>query len=222
MKVIITGTTGMIGEGVLLECLANPEVSKVLSVSRKPCGYVHPKLKEHIVPEFLDLKIGDEQFSGYDACFFCAGISSVGVKEEEYKRITFDTTIHFAEVVLAQNSQAVFIYVSGLGTDSTEKRSSMWARVKGKTENTLAKMPFKNVYNYRVGFAKPTKGQKYQMPLYNYIGWMYPLWKIFAPNITSTLQQVAKSMIRLVYVDFQKTTISVKDMKELASNQSLK
>jgi uncharacterized protein YbjT (DUF2867 family) len=216
MKIIITGSTGMIGEGVLMECLANPEVSEVLSVSRKPCGYKDAKLKEYIIPDFLDLKVGDEQFSGYDACFYCAGVSSVGVQEEEYKRITFDTTIHFAELVLAKNPQAVFIYVSGMGTDPTEKGRSSWARVKGKTENTLAKMSFKKVYNFRVGFAKPTKGQKYKMVLYNYIGWMYPLWKIFAPNNTSTLQQVAKAMIRLVQIDYPKTIISVKDMKKLA------
>jgi uncharacterized protein YbjT (DUF2867 family) len=208
MKIILTGTTGMVGEGVLLECLANPYVTEVLSVSRKPCGHVHSKLKEYIVPEFLDLKTEDERLNGYDACFFCAGISSVGLKEEEYTRITFDTTIHFAD--------AVFIYVSGAGTDSTENGRSMWARVKGKTENTLAMMPFKKVYNFRPGFMKATDGQKHLLPLYKYIGWMYPLLNVLIPNGTTTLQQVAKAMIRLVHADFQKKIISVKDIKALA------
>lgn len=216
MKIILTGTTGMVGEGVLLECLTNPYVTEVLSVSRKSCNHVHSKLKEYIVPEFLDLRTEDERLNGYDACFFCAGISSVGLKEEEYTRITFDTTIHFAEVVLAQNPNAVFIYVSGAGTDSTENGRSMWARVKGKTENTLAMMPFKKVYNFRPGFMKATDGQKHLLPLYKYIDWMYPLLNVLIPNGTSTLQQVAKAMIRLVLADFQKKIISVKDIKALA------
>ncbi|MBE8720773.1 Rossmann-fold NAD(P)-binding domain-containing protein [Sphingobacterium pedocola] len=216
MKIILTGTTGMVGEGVLLECLTNPYVTEVLSVSRKSCNYVHSKLKEYIVPEFLDLRTEHERLNGYDACFFCAGISSVGLKGEEYTRITFDTTIRFEEVVLAQNPNAVFIYVSGAGTDSTENGRSMWARVKGKTENTLAMMPFKKVYNFRPGFMKATGGQKHLLPLYQYIGWMYPLLIVLVPNGTSTLQQVAKAMIRLVHADFQKKIINVKDIKALA------
>lgn len=209
----------MVGEGVLLECLTNPTVTHVLSVSRKPCDHTHAKLDEYIVPDFLGLQTDDTRFKGYDACFFCAGISSVGLKEGEYTRITFDTTIHFAKVVLQQSPDAVFIYVSGGGTDSTEKGRSMWARVKGKTENTLAAMAFRNVYNFRAGFMKATKGQLNLLPLYKYIGWMYPLLNIVFPNGTSTLRQVALAMIHLVHTDFGETIVTVKDMKKLANGR---
>src|SRR5215212_1242101 len=141
-KIIITGTTGMVGEGVLIECLAHPRISEVLSISRRPCGMTHPKLKEYLVPDFLKME-EDEKLKGYDACFYCAGVSSVGMKEAEFTRNSYDTTIHFAEVLLKQNPGMSFIYVSGAGTDSSEKGRLMWARVKGRTENALMKMPFK-------------------------------------------------------------------------------
>jgi nucleoside-diphosphate-sugar epimerase len=130
MKIIITGTTGMVGEGVLFECLAHPQITEVLSVSRKPSGVTHPKLKEYIVPDFLALQENDEKLKGYDACFFCAGVSSVGMKESEYTRITYNTTLNFAKAV-NPNPQMSFVYVSGSGTDSSEKGKLMWARVKG-------------------------------------------------------------------------------------------
>ena len=152
MRIIITGSTGMIGEGVLLECIENPAIEEILSVSRKPAGIKHPKLKEYIVPDFLALKESDERLKGYDACFFCAGVSSVGMKEDVYKQITYDTTIHFAEC-LNPNPGMTFIYVSGGGTDSSEKGRLTWARIKGKTENDLMKMPFKNVFGYYAAAA---------------------------------------------------------------------
>lgn len=145
MRVIITGTTGMIGEGILIECLAHPAITEVLSVSRKPTGKTHPKLKEYIVADFLDLDEDDGKLKGYDACFYCAGISAVGKTEEEYRKITYDTTLHFAKV-LNPNPGMSFVYVSGGGTDSTEKGRMMWARVKGKTENDLAKLPFRQAF----------------------------------------------------------------------------
>ena len=134
----------MIGEGVLIECLANPQITEVLSVSRKPTGKSHPKLSEYIVSDFLALEEQDEKLKGYDACFFCTGVSSIGMKEEEYRRITYDTTLHFARA-LNPNPKMTFIYVSGKGTNSSEK-GSMWARIKGKTENDLAKLPFKQTF----------------------------------------------------------------------------
>ena len=216
MKIILTGTTGMVGEGVLLECFSNPQVTHVLSVSRKPCGHSHPKLTEYLIPEFLDLKPDDEHFRGYDACFFCAGISSIGKSEAEYTRITFDTTVQFAKAVLAQSPGAVFIYVSGAGTDSTEKGRSMWARVKGKTENTLAAMGFKKAYAFRPGFMKATPGQKHLLKAYNYFAWLYPVLKVVYPNGASTLAQVAKAMIYLVHHPYSSSIINVKDIKILA------
>jgi uncharacterized protein YbjT (DUF2867 family) len=216
-KIIITGTTGMVGEGVLLECLSHPQVSAVLSVSRKSAGMSHPKLKEYIVPDFLSLKEDDANLKGYDACFFCAGASSIGLKEAEYSRVTFDTTTHFAKVLLKQNPQMTFIYVSGAGTDGTEKGRVMWARVKGKTENTLAAMPFKKVYNFRPGFMKLTPGQKNALSLYKYIGWMFPFFAIVLPNMTSTLKQVGQAMINCLIIGCDKQTLEVKDINKMGN-----
>ncbi len=216
MKIILTGATGMVGEGVLLECLSNPQVTHVLSVSRKPCGHTHPKLTEYIVPEFLDLRPDDTHFRGYDACFFCAGISSIGKSEAEYTRITFDTTIQFAKVVLAQSPDSVFTYVSGVGTDSTEKGRSMWARVKGKTENTLMAMGFKKTYPFRPGFMKATPGQKHLLKAYTYFAWLYPVLKVVYPSGACPLAQVAQAMLYLVRHDYSHSIIDVKDIKTLA------
>ncbi len=214
-KVIITGATGMVGEGVLLQCLAHPQISEVLSVSRKSNGMTHPKLKEYLVPDFLGLKEADENLKGYDACFFCAGVSSIGMKEPEYTRMTFDTTIHFAKVLLSQNPQMTFIYVSGKSTDGSEKGRIMWARVKGRTENSLAKMPFKKVYNFRPGFMKLTPGQKNALPAYKYVGWMFPILKVLAPSSTSTLVQVGQAMIHCLIKGYDKQVLEVKDINKL-------
>lgn len=216
MKIILTGATGMVGEGVLLECLAHPRVEAVLSVSRKPTDRSHPKLKEHIVADFLALKADDENLKGYDACFFCAGVSSVGMKEAEYTRITYDTTLHFARVVLQQNPLSTFIYVSGAGTDSSEKGRLMWARVKGKTENDLVKMPFKKAYSFRPAFMKATPGQKNLLPMYKYLAWLYPLLKVVWPNGVSTLKQVGLAMINAAAEGYSKNVLEVKDIKALA------
>ena len=216
IKVIITGTTGMVGEGVSIECLSSPQISEVLSVSRKPTGVSHPKLKEYIVPDFLDLKEGDNRLTGYDACFFCAGVSSIGKSEAEYVRITYDTTIHFAKILAAQNPQMTFVYVSGTGTDSTEKGRSMWARVKGRTENDLMKLPFGKVHNFRAGFMKRVPGQKYLLPAYKYVGWLYPILKLAFPNTASTLSQVAHAMIKCATTDVDKAILEVRDINRLA------
>jgi uncharacterized protein YbjT (DUF2867 family) len=215
-KVIITGTTGMVGEGVLIECLAHPGISEVLSVSRKPTGRSHPKLKEYIVPDFLSLQEADEKLKGYDACFFCAGVSSIGMKEAEYSRITYDTTLHFAKILAHQNPQMTFIYVSGAGTDSTENGRSMWARVKGRTENALTKLPFKKVHNFRPGFMKATPGQKNLLKMYKYVGWLYPFLKVVLPNATSTLKQVGQAMIKCLTIGSDKQVLEVKDINELS------
>ena len=217
MKVIITGTTGMVGEGILLECLNQPQVTKVLSVSRKPTGIEHPKLKEYIVADFLSLQENDEKLKGYDACFFCAGVSSVGMKEDEYKRITYDTTMHFAKV-LNPNPKLSFIYVSGGGTDSSEKGRMAWARIKGKTENDLMKLPFKQAFGYRIGFLIPVPGQKRVLKYYKYVNWLTPLIKIIAPNIISSMHQVALSMIYAAQNGYKQNVIYVKDIKTMAKS----
>lgn len=217
MKVIITGTTGMIGEGIMLECLNHPEITEVLSVSRKPTGVKHPKLKEYIVADFLELKESDEKLKGYDACFYCAGISSMEITKDEYRRITYDTTLHFAKV-LNPNPMMSFIYVSGGGTDSSEKGRAAWARIKGKTENDLMKLPFKQAFGYRIGFTTPTEGQQRLPKQYNYIRWLFPLIKIILPNIIESMHQVALSMIYASLYGYKQNVIYVKDIKAMASN----
>lgn len=215
MKVIITGTTGMVGEGVLLECLDHSEITEVLSVSRKPTGIVHPKLKEYLVPDFLTLKENDEKLKGYDACFFCAGVSSVGMKEEEYRRITYDTTMNFARA-LNPNPQMSFVYVSGGGTDSSEKGRMMWARIKGKTENDLMKLPFKQAFGFRIGFLIPNPQQKRVLKYYNYFSWLIPVIKLFLPNIITTMKQVTEAMIYVSGNGYRNNVIYVKDIRTLS------
>lgn len=214
MKVIITGTTGMIGEGVLIECLANPEITEVLSVSRRPTGMTHPKLKEYIVSDFLSIPEHDENLKGYDACFYCAGVSSVGIKAEEYKRITYDTTLHFAKA-LQPKPKMSFIYVSGGGTDSTEKGWLKWARVKGKTENDLAKLPFKQAFGFRIGFVKPAAGQKHIHLYYKLFSWLFPVIKMVAPKIYNSMEEITQAMIYFSKNGYHRNVIYVKDIHQV-------
>ncbi len=219
MKVILTGATGMVGEGVLLECLQNPAVDQVLLINRKPyAGPAHPKLHEAIVPDFLHLESVTAQLAGYDACFFCAGVSSAGMKEPEYTHITYNLTLHFAETLARLNPHMTFCYISGAMTDSSEKGHTMWARVKGRTENALMRLPFRQVYNLRPGFMKATPGQQNIKVYYHLIGWAYPLLRTFFPNYASTLQEVALAMIHAVTRGYPKHILEIKDIKLLAKS----
>ncbi|RNA61760.1 epimerase [Chryseobacterium nematophagum] len=213
IKIILTGATGMVDEGVLMECLENPNVSEILSVSRKPSGKKHAKLKEYIVPDFLQIDRSDQNFKGYDACFFCAGISSMGISETDYSTITYDTTLHFAKVVLNQNPEMVFNYVSGTHTDSTESGKLMWARVKGKTENTLKRLGFSSVYNFRPGFMKPVEGQ---INVKWYFKPFILLFPILFPSKSLTLHEVGKAMINAVKYGSPLSTLEIKNIKDLA------
>lgn len=214
MKIIITGTTGMIGEGVLIECLAHPSVTEVLSVSRKSPGISHPKLTEYIVPNFLTLPEPDEKLMGYDACFFCAGVTSVGKSEEVYRKIIYDTTLHFASA-LNPNPAMSFVYVSGAGTDSSEKGRLKWARVKGKTENDLMRLPFKQTFGYRIGIVEPAAGQVHLMKYFSYISWLYPVFKFLFPSRYNTMKEVAHSMIYVAQYGYEKNVIEVKDIHKI-------
>jgi uncharacterized protein YbjT (DUF2867 family) len=216
IKVIITGATGLVGEGVLLECLAHPDVKQVLMVNRKPYSAKHPKLKEVIVSDFFNLDAVSDQLTGYNACFYCAGISSRGMSEADYSHITYDTAMHFAGKLAALNPDMIFNHVSGGHTDSSEKGSVMWARVKGKTENALMKLPFKKVYNFRPGFMKPTSGQKNIKGYYKVISALYPLLHLLFPNQGSTIHEVGLAMINAVLKGYPKQILEVKDIKELA------
>jgi len=200
----------------MLECLNQIQITEILSVSRRPTGITHPKFKEYIVPDFLTLNVDDEKLKGFDACFFCAGVSSVGLTEDEYKRISYDTTMHFAKC-LNPNPDMSFVYVSGGGTDSTEKGRIAWARVKGKTENDLMKLPFKQAFGYRIGFVEASIGQKRVLKYYKYISWLFPLIRKVFPNTISNMNQVALSMIYAAKNGYKNNVVHVKDIKYMAS-----
>ena len=213
LKVIITGATGMVGEGVLLECLENKNVGDVLLVSRRHYDIVHPKVKELLVPDFLNLAAVTESLRGYDACFFCAGVSSVGMKEDKYTRLTYDTTLSFAKAVLEQTPEMVFTYISGAKTDSTEKGRLMWARVKGKTENDLMKLPFKGEYNFRPGAMLPFDGQKNWNTAYQIIA---KILRAVAPKSVLTMKEVGRAMINAAIYGYPKQVLEVADIRQLA------
>ena len=214
MKVIITGSTGMVGEGVLLECLASAEVEQVLSISRRPCGHTHPKLVELLVPDFRDLGAVEAKLVGYDGCFYCAGVSSVGMNEAEYSKITYDTPLAFAQTLARLNPNLVLVHVSGSHTDGTEQGKVMWARVKGKAENALMRLPFRGVYNMRPGLMKPVAGQKNLKRSYRILLVFYPVMNLFFPGLT--LNQVARAMIRCVREGAPKRVLEPGDIAALS------
>jgi uncharacterized protein YbjT (DUF2867 family) len=218
MKIILTGSTGMIGEGILIECLNDPRIEEILSVSRKGSGKTHPKLKEYVVSEFLQLPENDPKLAGYDACFFCAGVSSVGMEKSLYEKLTYDTTLAFARAIGTQ-PRLSFVYVSGSGTDRTENGRLHWARVKGKVENDLLKLPFKKAFGFRIGMVKPAIGQVHVLKYYNYLGWLSPFLQTFFPNVISTMRQVANAMIRVCSEGYESDIIYVKDIRKLDLNQ---
>lgn len=213
MKVIVTGATGMLGEGVLLECLQNPAVQEVLIINRRPSPIKHTKLTELLVPDFTKLHDFADAIKGYDACFFCAGISSVGMKEEKYNHITYVTTMAFAKALLDQNKDIVFCYVSGSHTDSSEKGKIMWARVKGRTENALMALPFKAEYNFRPGGMLTSPGQKNGKALYYFI---VKIIKVISPKNVLTMQEVGVAMINSVLKGYPKKILEISDIKLLA------
>jgi hypothetical protein len=216
IRAIITGVTGMVGEGVLHECLQDAEVENILVINRRPCGVSHPKLKEIIHRDFFDFSPIRSQLSGFNACFFCLGVSSVGMKEEEYRKFTYDLTVHVATTLATVNPDMVFCYVSGAGTDSSENGRAMWARVKGKTENDLLKLPFKKAYMFRPGFIEPTKGLKNTLQLYRYVFWMIPVLKVVFPKYVSSLREIGTAMINAVRKGYPKTVLEVNDIVNLA------
>jgi len=216
IKAIITGASGMVGEGVLHESLLHPNVEEVLVIGRRKCGVTHPKLKEIIHSDFFDLSAVKDQLKGYNACFFCLGVSSVGMKEKDYHHLTYDLTMHMAGLLSELNPDMTFCYVSGSGTDSTEHGKMMWARVKGQTENDLLKLPFKSAYMFRPGFMKPTKGLQHAHKFYAYINWAYPIFRKLLTNYVSTLRELGLSMINVVLYGYEKPILEVKDIVALA------
>ena len=217
IKAIITGASGMVGEGILYECLQHDDVVEILVVGRRSCGYTHPKLKEIVYSDMYNLSSIEDQLEGYDACFFCLGTSSVGKKEPEFYKITYELTMHFSTTLSKLNPEMTFCYVSGRGIDSTEKGRLMWARVKGKTENHLMKLPFKQVYNFRPGIIKSTKGLKHTLPLYKWLSWMLPIINTVAPKSVVSLKQIGYAMINATTKGHEKKILEVKDIIALSN-----
>jgi uncharacterized protein YbjT (DUF2867 family) len=218
INAIVFGATGMVGEGVLHECLLHPEVEPVLVIGRRPSEMKHEKMKEIVQKDLFDLSAMEEQLKGYNACYFCLGVSSIGMNETDYTRITYDLTMSVAKTLSRLNPEMTFCYVSGTGTDSSERGSSMWARVKGKTENDLTKLPFKSVYNFRPGFIKPIKGLKNTLAFAKPLAPLYPLLKFLFPNAAVTLHDVGIAMINTALYGYEKTILECKDITKLAQS----
>jgi len=210
----------MVGEGVLHECLNSPLISEVLIVNRRKSTFSNPKLKEIVHADFKDITAIQDQLKGYDACFFCLGVSSVGMDKQTYFDITYTLTLDFAKILSERNPQMTFCYVSGAGTDSTEKGRLAWARVKGKVENDLQKLSFKAVYNFRPGMLEPTKGLQNTLSLYKYLGWLSPALRKFFPNSISTLQQLGLAMISVVVHGFDRNILEVPEIKMAAGKMA--
>ena len=199
MKVLLFGATGMVGQGVLRECLLDRDVTEVVCVGRRPSGETDPKLRDLVLPDPGQLSSVEAEVSGFDACFFCLGVSSVGMSEADYKRVTYDLTLGAARTLARLNPQMTFVYVTGASTDSTERGPSMWARVKGATENALMRLPFKAAYMFRPGMIQPLHGVRSKTALYR---WAYvianPLFGLvrrWAPDRVTTSEQVGRAML---------------------------
>lgn len=208
MRVIITGATGFVGEGILLASLDRPEIEKVLSVSRRPSGISHPKLEEYIVEDFMTLPLDDPKLQGYDGCFFCAGKSNIGMSRADYYHLSYHITMHFAAAIGAQPN-FVFIYVSGAGT--SEHSRQFWSQTKAKTERELCEMPFKAAYGFRPAGMKPYRGQK-RLQGWGKYHWLFT----WIPGFSNTIEQVAKAMISCVKHGYNKQIINVKDIDILS------
>jgi len=219
MKVILFGATGMVGQGVLRECLLDSEIESVLAVGRSPTGQRHPKLREILHDNFLDYSAIGSQWAGYDACFFCLGVSSVGMSEERYRHLTHDITLAAATALARLNPQMVFVYVTGRGTDSTGQGRLMWARVKGKTENDLLKLPFKAAYMFRPAAIQPLHGVRSKTAWYQAIyvaaAPLLSLLNRVAPKYMTTTEQVGRAMIKVAKDGYPEAVLESEDINRL-------
>ena len=222
MKVVLFGATGMVGAGVLRECLTDNRVREVLAVQRSPSGVTHTKLRELIRSDFFDFQDARDAFRGADACFFCLGVTSVGKTEQEYHRLTFDITLSAARTLADVNPGMTFCYVSGQGTDSTERGRSMWARVKGKTENELLRLPLR-AYMLRPGYIQPMGGIRSRTRLYRVfyqiMAPLYPVIRRLAPNLVTTNESVGRAMIMLAVSGYPSPILEVRDINRLAAQR---
>ena len=219
LNVIITGATGMIGEGVLYQSLNHPEVERVLVITRNSTGYTHPKLTEIIHQDLSDISSLGDLLNGYNACYFCLGVTAVGKNEADYTRLTYTLTLNFAKTLAELNPEMTFCYISGAGTDSTENGRTMWARVKGRTENDLMKLSFRKVYNFRPGGIEPflpLRSTQTYYKTYKYLKPIFVLMKWIAPGMIISLKDLAAAMINSTLVGYHTNVLEMKDMKILA------
>jgi len=211
----------MVGQGVLRECLLGNDVDSVLAIGRSTAGQQHAKLQEIVRADLFDLSPIENRLSGFDACFFCLGVSAAGMSEQDYRRVTYELTISVAKTLVRLNPTMTFIYVSGAGTDSTERSRMMWARVKGKTENDLLKMPFRAAYMFRPGYIQPLHGirtkTKWYGALYAVMGPLYPIWKRLLPKYVTTTECVGRAMLNVVRHGAPKHCVENQDINELCS-----
>jgi uncharacterized protein YbjT (DUF2867 family) len=218
MNVLLFGASGMVGQGVLRECLLDADVQKVLSIVRKPTGQSDPRFRELVHKDFFDFTGIESELSGYDACFFCLGVSSAGMKEEDYRRVTYDITLAAARLLASVNPAMTFIYVSGLGTDSSERGRSMWARVKGKTENDLLRLPFR-AYMFRPGGIVPLHGVKSKTRLYQafytMLGPLMPVLFAAFPKYVTTTERIGRAMLKVATQGAPKSILETSDINKL-------
>jgi uncharacterized protein YbjT (DUF2867 family) len=219
MRVLLFGATGMVGQGVLRECLLDPDVESVVAIVRSPTGQQRPKLRELLHGDFLDFSSIESQLSGFDACFYCLGVSSVGMSEENYQRITYEFTLAAARVLVKLNPNMTFIYVSGAGTDSTEKGRSMWARVKGKTENELLRLPFHAAYMFRPGAIVALHGvqsrTRFYRLLYVFLGPLLPLLNARFPKYVTSTEQIGRAMLKVAKQGWPKQVLETPDINQV-------
>jgi uncharacterized protein YbjT (DUF2867 family) len=221
MKVLLFGASGMVGQGVLRECLLDSNVEKVVTVVRKPTGRMHEKLTELVQPDLATLASLEPQLTGFDACFFSVGVSALGMSEAEYTRLTYDLTLGVARTLLRTSPDLTFVYVSGTGTDSSEKGRMMWARVKGRTENALLSMPFRAAYMFRPGVIVPLHGIRSSTRWYNIayavIGPIYPLLRRIAPTMITTTEQLGRAMIAVARNGYSTHVLETADINRLST-----
>ncbi len=219
INAVITGSTGMVGEGVLHECLNHPNVDSVLVINRQSCGIEHPKLSEIIHADFSDFTALESSLKGYNAAYLCMGITSFRASEEVYTRITHDMTLALAGPLVKLNPDITLTYVSGAGTDGTESGRLMWTRVKGKTENALLGLPAKRAFMFRAGGITPTEGLKNTYTFYKILNPFFPFLRRLMPNSICSLEEIGLAMIQATLSGYHKSILEVADIVDLAANQ---
>ncbi len=222
MNVVIFGASGMAGQGVLLECLRDASVERVLVIGRSSAGRQDAKLREVLVTNLFDVASYADALNDLDACFFCLGVSSAGMNEDAYRRLTYDLTVSVAQELAARNAALCFVYVSGAGTDSTERGRTMWARVKGATENALLRMPFRSAFMFRPGIIQPLDGIRSKTPAYR-IGYLVmapvmPLLRRAFPNSVLTTREIGRAMLVVARKGWPRPVLEAKDIHAAATS----